>query len=384
MVELKLMTKKKKILVLTDHMPWGHKALAQAAYSYLKKEKDFKVEFVQVKLDSSFANYAYGLTVKLMPAVIKHSKRIFETKTVSKIIREVGVLNTSKVRGVVDKFKPDLVFSTHFMLTHALVKLKKKDGCNFKLLNYVSDPWSVFSTVFSNEVDKNLVYDDKTARVGLKAGIDKERIETVGWLTRPEFFEKKKGLSEIRDKYGLKKNVLTVFVGGGSLGATAYLKLFPALALVKKEVQVIFNCGTDKTLKSIVEKYVEALEIKNKVVKVKVLGWVDDMDELLAVSDIVFGKAGPNFLFDVVASRKPFVSITHVPAQEVGNVEIIKKKRLGWVKEEVGPLTRFFIDLVNRPEKYLGKHGKNIEKERAYNKKTGERMVKVVRETLEV
>ncbi len=378
------MKKKKKILVLTDDMPWGHKALAQAAYGYLKKEKDLDVSFKQVKLDAGFVNYAHGLTLKLMPAVIKHGKRIFETKTVSRIIREAGVLSTSKVKKVVDETGPDLVFSTHFMLTHALTKLRKKAGYDFSLINYISDPWTAFPVVFDLAADKNLVYDEVTVKVGLKAGVKKEKIEIVGWLTRPEFFEEKVDLLKIRKKYGLKDGILTVFVGGGSLGATAYLKLFPALALAKEEVQVVFNCGTDRTLRAIVEKYVDVLKKRTGVVKVKVLGWVDKMNELLAVSDIVLGKAGPNFLFDVVASKKPFVSITHVPAQDVGNIEIIRKKRLGWVKEEVGGLTRFFMDLIKRPEKYTGKFRKNIEKEAEYNRGSGERLVKVVRKELGV
>ena len=167
------MKRKKRILVLTDDMPWGHKALAQAAYGYLKKEKDFDVSFKQVKLDAGFVNYAHGLTVKLMPAVIKHSKRIFETKTVSRIIREAGVLSTSKVKKVVDETDPDLVFSTHFMLTHALTKLRKKAGYDFSLINYISDPWTVFPVVFDLAVDKNLVYDKVTVKAGLKAGVKK-------------------------------------------------------------------------------------------------------------------------------------------------------------------------------------------------------------------
>jgi len=378
------MARRKKILVLTDDMPWGHKALAQAAYGYLKKEKDFDVYFKQIKLDASFVNYAHGLTVKLMPAVIKHSKRIFETKTVSKIIREVGILNTSKMKKVIDEINPDLVFSTHFMLTHALTKLRKKAGYDFSLINYISDPWTVFPVIFDLAADKNLVYDKRTVKAGLKAGVKREKMKIIGWLTRPEFFEEKVDLLKVRKKYGLKSGVLTVFVGGGSLGATAYLKLFPALALAKEEVQVIFNCGTDRTLKAIVEKYIDVLKKKNGAVKVKVLGWVDKMNELLMVSDIVLGKAGPNFLFDVVASKKPFVSITHVPAQEVGNIEIIRKKRLGWVKEDVGGLTRFFMDLIKHPGKYTGKFRKNIEKEAEYNRKSGKRLVRVVRAELEV
>ena len=53
------------------------------------------------------------------------------------------------------------------------------------------------------------------------------------------------------------------------------------------------------------------------------------MAEVLGASDIVFGKAGPNFLFDSVACQKPFVSMTHIGGQEDGNVELIKKKKLG-------------------------------------------------------
>jgi UDP-N-acetylglucosamine:LPS N-acetylglucosamine transferase len=362
-------------------MPWGHRALAQAAYGYLKKEEDFEVQLVQIKLDSGLVNYAYGLTTKLMPKVIKYGKKIFEGKTINKLVGEVGALEAGKVKRVVDKVRPDLILSSHFMLTHALTKIRKGGG-SFSLLNCVSDPWTVFPAVFSASVDKNLVYDERTIKAGLKAGISGEKMEVIGWLTRPEFFEKRDSLAKIRKKYGLKKGVTTVFVGGGSLGATAYFKLFPALTLAKNKVQVIFNCGTDKTLKTIVEKYAEVLKKKNDGVEIKVFGWVDKMDELLAVSDIVFGKAGPNFLFDVVASGKPFVSVTHVPAQEVGNVEMIRKKRLGWVKEGVGELTSFFIDFLKKPERYTQRFVKNIEKEAEYNRKSGERLVRVVREEL--
>jgi UDP-N-acetylglucosamine:LPS N-acetylglucosamine transferase len=58
------------------------------------------------------------------------------------------------------------------------------------------------------------------------------------------------------------------------------------------------------------------------------------MAEVLSASDIVFGKAGPNFLFNVVACKKPFVAITHVGGQEDGNLDIIRKKKGRKVSEE--------------------------------------------------
>lgn len=104
------------------------------------------------------------------------------------------------------------------------------------------------------------------------------------------------------------------------------------------------------------------------------MGWIDNMAEVLAVADIVFGKAGPNFLFDTIAAGKPFVSITHIGGQEDGNIEIIKKKKLGWVKEKNGQLAKFFVRYLRRPKYYNQKYLKTIKKEGKRNRQSIERI----------
>ncbi|MBU4431595.1 hypothetical protein KKB16_05825, partial [Patescibacteria group bacterium] len=161
-----------------------------------------------------------------------------------------------------------------------------------------------------------------------------------------------------------------IFVGGGSLGASWLLKFLSALFFVKKPVGVIFNTGKDRMAFKVIERYKEIFDKyfkKKSFIKIKNLGWIDNMAEVLAACDIVFGKAGPNFLFEVVASGKPFVSITHIGGQEDGNIDLIREKKLGWVKEKTTELAGFLKKYVENPERYNNRFRESIEEERKLN-----------------
>ena len=89
-------------------------------------------------------------------------------------------------------------------------------------------------------------------------------------------------------------------------------------------------------------------------------------------------------MFDVVACEKPFVAITHIGGQEDGNIEIIRKKALGWVKEKPGEAADFLLEYLKRPKYYQEMYMENIKLEAKNNQKTMERIwAKVKDEILE-
>jgi UDP-N-acetylglucosamine:LPS N-acetylglucosamine transferase len=65
----------------------------------------------------------------------------------------------------------------------------------------------------------------------------------------------------------------------------------------------------------------ERLERLSTDVPLKVLGYVDNMDELLRASDLAIGKAGPGFIFESIACAVPMILTSHLPGQEAGNAE---------------------------------------------------------------
>ncbi|PIX67967.1 hypothetical protein COZ41_02120 [Candidatus Shapirobacteria bacterium CG_4_10_14_3_um_filter_35_13] len=373
--------KKKRILVLTDDMPWGHRSIAKAIYGFLKtKEKDNQIEvsYAEVKAPIEILNDLYIFAYRFFSLSNRISLKLMENKRFKKTFLEMMENNLPELKKIVNKIKPDLIISSYFFHSQSLAKWEEETRGQFKLWTIVADPWSNNSLSFMDGADLHLVYDDVAYKQAINYGIPKENIIKTGWWTRQEMynFQKTNLQFPIKQKMGIEEGESVVFVGGGSLGTNAITKFLPVLLLIKQKCSIIFNTGTDKLAFKMVEQYKRIFEKININNKVRILnyGWIENMGEVLASCDIVFGKAGPNFLFDVVACQKPFVAITHIGGQEDGNIDLILKKKLGWVKEGLGEAEDFLIEYLKRPNKYKNKYAKTIEIEAKNNERTMERV----------
>ena len=373
--------KKKRILVLTDDMPWGHRSIAKAIYGFLKtKEKDNQIEvsYAEVKAPIDILNDLYIFAYRFFSLSNRISLKLMENKRFKKTFLEMMENNLPELKKIVNKIKPDLIISSYFFHSQSLAKWEEETRGQFKLWTIVADPWSNNSLSFMDGADLHLVYDDVAYKQAINYGIPKENIIKTGWWTRQEMynFQKTNLQFPIKQKMGIEEGESVVFIGGGSLGTSAITKFLPVLLLIKQKCSIIFNTGTDKLAFKMVEQYKRIFEKININNKVRILnyGWIENMGEVLASCDIVFGKAGPNFLFDVVACQKPFVAITHIGGQEDGNIDLILKKKLGWVKEGLGEAEDFLIEYLKRPNKYKNKYAKTIEIEAKNNERTMERV----------
>ncbi len=371
------MRKKKKILVLTDHMPWGHRSIAKAIYGYLSKNQDeFEVEYGEVRSNLGTWNDSYTFMYRYLPAINRLTMKLASTKVAEDVWGDVAEKNERGLWNLIKKSKPDLIISAYLVFSKALVGLRKKKKLNFKLWTVVADPWTVVPQSYLKEADLHLVYDEVALGEGLRRRIPSEKILMTGWWTRAEMY-KKYNSQKVRQKLGFTDNRPIIFVGGGSLGSNILAKFLPSLLFIDKKVGFIFNTGTDKLALRLVKDSAKLLNrVKKKgLVQIKCFGWIDNMAEVLSASDIVFGKAGPNFLFDVVACQKPFVSVTHIGGQEDGNVDLIREKHLGWVKEKPMQLSNFLLAYLKNPKKYQNKYRQNILEEAKRNKNS---MVKIL------
>lgn len=368
------MKSKKKILVLTDDMPWGHRSIAKAIYGYLKENErtnGYEVEYREIKANTGIAGDLYTFAYRYMPKTNKVAHLFFKQKFARELMEEVSIVNLPNLKKEIEEFNPDLVISTYFFHTHSLAKWRKRDGKNFKLWTVVADPWTINPISFVNEADLNIVYDEVGYKEGIKYGLKKDQLMVTGWWTRQSMYEKYNYMDS-RKKLGFRDDRPVVFVGGGSLGTSALPRLLPSILVLDKKVGLVINTGVDKFSFKLVEQFVKILKKlgKDKMIEVKHLGWIENMTEVLSACNIVLGKAGPNFLFDCVACKKPFVAITHIGGQEDGNIDLIKRKKLGWIKEKNGEAESFLKDYLSNPRKFENKFLKNITLESQKNKKT--------------
>jgi len=365
-------------------MPWGHRSIARAIYGYLKEKAiEYDVEYVEIKSKSGLVNDGYTFLYRFLPSMNRIATKLSSTKMAGDIWNDVCQRNEKNLFDMIRRKKPDLVICAYFVLSKGLVDVRRKKKLNFKLWTVVADPWTVVPQSYFKEADMHLVYDDVALGEGLRRRIGRDKILVTGWWTRPDMY-KKYDKQKIKKSLGFDDDRPVIFVGGGSLGSNILGKLLPSLMFVKKKVGFIFNTGTDKLAYRLVKEYAGLLKTikSNDLIKIRCFGWIDNMVEMLSACDIVFGKAGPNFLFDVVAVQKPFVAITHLGGQEDGNVDLIREKRLGWVKEKPIQLSSFLESYLNDPRKYEEKYRENIKTEAGRNKKSMAKILVKLRKEL--
>jgi len=378
------MKQKKTVLVLTDDLPWGHRSIARAIYGFLKtreKEDGYELVFREIKANTGPGEDVYTFLYRYLPQGNRMADAFFRKKFARELLEEASIINLPRLKEEVEKLKPDLIISTYFFHSHSLARWRKKENKKFDLWTVVADPWTITPISFVKGADLNLVYDRVSFNEGLKYGLEKNQMVITGWWTRQEMY-KKYDYWESRKKLGFEDDRPVIFLGGGSLGTNSLTKFLPSLLMADKKMGVVINTGVDKLAFNLVEQYKKMFERvrKDGMVKIVNMGWIENMAEVLSACDIVFGKAGPNFLFDVVAVGKPFVAMTHIGGQEDGNIELIKKKKLGWIREKNGEISDFLFEFLENPIYFEKQFEETIKTEGERNKKTlpmiGEMVVK--------
>jgi len=377
----------KKILIYTAYE--GHLSLAQTIQQSLTLA-GFQTKVVDIV--SSKGLRLYTPFYRYFPFLFKFPYKISEADSIQKGFNLLAEkLLNKEIKKEIKTYQPDLIISTHFSYNPSLAQFLDYQKTPIPFINLVANPWTIHPLEFSSRTNLNLVYDQRGLKIGLQYKIPPEKIVTLGWLTRDNFY-RQQSVTKIRKKLCFKKNIFTLLVCGGSEGTNMILKIIPGLLMVKKPLQVIIVCGTNKTLyktivsfKKIMQKINQSKSphLKNIIhqLNIKIFQFTDQLPQLMAIADLVIGKGGPNLLFETVAQKKPFFSICHISGQEDDNLALIRKKSLGWVEENPFKVITLLHKIINQPQ-ILKSYQKTILQERLYNKTASDRLTKIVNQLI--
>ncbi|MEW6075319.1 MAG: glycosyltransferase [Candidatus Omnitrophota bacterium] len=246
--------------------------------------------------------------------------------------------NTSKFADVVIRHDPEYVVSTHFLTSQVCCDLKKHNRIRSKLITVVTD-FDVHPFWVNDSTHLYIVASEFTRERLKTQGIDESKIFVYGIPVDPKFLcahDK----DSLRKKFSLKSDMHTVLVITGSFGLGPLEEITD---LLREEAQVLVVCARNRKLYS-------RLVSKNYP-SVKVFGFINNVEELMSVADIIVTKPGGMTIAEVLTMELVPIFISPIPGQETGNISAMAHYGIGSVAKNPHDALRIVREYKNNPEK---------------------------------
>lgn len=371
------MKKTEGVDVLVVGGSYGHRSLADSVIHWLSAQQIA----TQLHLPPSSKTSVYHLFNKWYQMIYRLFSSTYgfffwlgETRAGYWLITTTfRVLTYGQLATVIRQSKPKVIVSTFFYFTPSLIELSTK--LNIPVLNIISDPRSLHPIVAMNYPGKNLCFDQKNQHKLLSMYPQAESVVS-GWFVRPEY-EATYSQQNVRKKLGLGTSEFVVLITAGSEGTyQSIVTLMGFLVQHHVNCHVIVACGNSRSLYTFVSK----LPSKGKP-KIKALRFTSNLHEFMQAADVVVGKAGPNTIFESVATLTPFLATTYIEGQETGNLDLIKEYGIGEVELKSSAAARRIAEWAKKPE-LLKQYQPGLTKLRAHNQNAKKILIREVKKYL--
>jgi 1,2-diacylglycerol 3-beta-galactosyltransferase len=319
-----------RVLILFSDTGGGHRAAARALTDALKQLDPTCDVTVADPLISQGPAVVRRLASLYSPMIqrsraawgaVYHSSN---TKPTFAAIRAVFGPGVRKVIiDLVAKHDPDVLLSVHPLLNHIAHQAILKCGRPRALMTVITDLVDFHRGWTFSRADLVVAPTELARKVALRRRVPADRIKLLGLPVDLRFRPPAPGEKRaLRRRYGLDEARFTVLVMGGAAGVGNMIKQVRGLAWESHQWQVIAVCGRNEKLRS-------RLARVRFATPTLVLGFVDNMPELMRASDVIVTKAGPGAIAEALATGVPVLVTGFLPGQESPNVDFVVEAGFG-------------------------------------------------------
>jgi len=339
--------KQLRVLVFSAAFGNGHLRAAEAVIEgILIKHPSAEIrhldfgDFLNQPINTVIKN-VYSEIIKYVPKL--WGRLYYETGKVqprSKSQHFLSQLGRSKFLKYIQGFKPDFIVCTYPTVASILAQLRLERTLQVPVITIITD-YTVHSHWVHQGVDGYIVACTEVSKKLVSWGINAQRIHVTGIPVSPKF-EEALDRRHIITKLGLKPDLPTFLVMGGSYGVLKSAKrICKKLADSLVPVQVMIVCGKNKKLYLSLEEVIA--QGRNLMLRFE---FVDNVEELMTISDLIITKAGGLTVSEALTKHLPLVIYKPIPGQEEENAHFIQRIGAGCVagnEEELGQLLNRFL-----------------------------------------
>ncbi|MCS7060893.1 MAG: glycosyltransferase [Anaerolineae bacterium] len=216
----------------------------------------------------------------------------------------------------------DVYVSCHLVYNQTMPSVIRRLGSPAKFMNVVTDLVSGHVAHYAPDVDFCVVPTEESRRDAIANLVPPEKVIVAGQPVLPDFRERVAKGPETREALGLSHEIPVVLLMGGGAGMGRLELTAREIAFSNLPVQLIVVCGRNQTVK-------HNLEFINARIPMRVLGFVDNVPELMGAAHILVTKAGPGTIAEAFIAGLPIILYDRVPGQEEGNVDYVVNNGAG-------------------------------------------------------
>ena len=347
----------KKILIFYASYGGGHLSAANSIKDYLSNHyENIDVELIDCmkyinKPIEKITTTAYNEMAKKAPWAWGKIYSDSQKGPLAHITTRSNQVFAIKLLRLLREKNPDLIISTHPFGSQMCSYLKRKGKITSKIATILTDfaPHDQW-LVGSDYTDYFFVAHNKMKEYLISKNIPENKIFATGIPISNKFLETF-NTSKILNSLGLKENSKTIlFFAGGKfgLGKSRTLEIFNTLVNDFNNIQVIAMSGKNKKM---YEEFNQIVKIANKTNFIKLFEFVNNVPELMAVSDVVITKPGGLTTTESLVSGLPMIIINPIPGQEEENAQFLEHSNVGiWLKKQMN-ITETISNFLSDDEK---------------------------------
>ena len=330
----------KTILILTAQFGAGHISAANAIKDYINENDDSYNIVIQNFISASVPRInkpmvkMYENNTKYMPELYNYY--YYLKKSFNPIYDISHLIYTPKLSEYILDVQPDLIISTFPLAASCVYNFNLKHTHKpIPCVTVITDVVDSLEWIYPN-TDMYFVPSTEIKNRLVHKGISPNSIKVTGVPINKNFHIEEKNY--IQGKYRL------LLLGGGR-GLFDFDENFMHwidnfVGIYKDILEVTIVTGKNKKL-------YDNLTEKKPLLNIKVLGFVNNMQDLIKEYDLMLTKPGGATLFEAIHSQTPIIVKLPKVGQEIENAKFIVDKGIGIIYNDDEDLKEIFESIVS-------------------------------------
>lgn len=311
------MRDKPKILIIYAKYGEGHYQVARTMKARLELTGQFEVSMLDVfamahPLWNAWTRAAFHqgsiYCPKLYGWIYHYTNGLDAEGRVNRWIRLMGM---ERIKGIVLQEKPDLVLHTFPFL--AAAEMDAAIMGEWASMTIVTD-YVMHKRWLHPNTDRYFVASEEMKAWMMAQGVPAHRINISGIPIRASFL-RQVSAAKVYRKYGLQEGKPIILLMAGANGVYTKVSEDIHYLVAHHSAQIMVVCGHNTSLYHTLSAQFEHSE------QVRIVGFIDAIEELMTISSCLVTKAGGVTLAEARAMELPVIVQRPLPGQEQGNAE---------------------------------------------------------------